>query len=160
MFLNTLRTASVPSDPLRIVKSTPIRREDEPVGIERGNRLRPVLRIIFVAAGVTLQIPPPHGPGIRSRELLQLRSITFHSVTKIVELIVIKMHLSREFGSNAVSLGHRPIFTPFALARARPSPVRARINSRSNSASSPNISRGMRWMQEEKGRCLTEAMRG
>jgi hypothetical protein len=30
-----------------------------------------------------------------------LRSITFHNVTKIVELIVIKMHLSREFGSNA-----------------------------------------------------------
>jgi hypothetical protein len=33
-----------------------------------------------------------------------------------------------------VSFGLRPILTPFALARSRPSPVRARINSRSNSA--------------------------
>ncbi len=32
----------------------------------------------------------------------------------------------------------RPILTPFATARARPSPVRARINSRSNSASPPS----------------------
>ncbi len=30
-----------------------------------------------------------------------LQFITFHSVTKVVELIVIKMHLSGEFGSNA-----------------------------------------------------------
>src|ERR1700719_961776 len=37
-----------------------------------------------------------------------------------------------------VSFGGRPIFTPFALARSRPSPVRARINSRSNSASPPS----------------------
>jgi hypothetical protein len=36
------------------------------------------------------------------------------------------------------SLGGRPIWTPRALARARPSPVRARINSRSNSASPPS----------------------
>ena len=35
-------------------------------------------------------------------------------------------------------LGRRPIFTPRALARSRPSPVRARINSRSNSASPPS----------------------
>jgi hypothetical protein len=35
----------------------------------------------------------------------------------------------------SVSFGLRPIFTPFALARSRPSPVRALINSRSNSAS-------------------------
>ena len=39
-------------------------------------------------------LPPP-------TQFNPLRSITFHKVTKIVELIVIKMHLSREFGSNA-----------------------------------------------------------
>jgi len=37
----------------------------------------------------------------------------------------------------AVIFGGRPIFTPRALARLRPSPVRARISSRSNSASKP-----------------------
>ena len=36
-----------------------------------------------------------------------------------------------------VSVGGRPIWTPRALARVRPSPVRARINSRSNSARPP-----------------------
>jgi len=36
-----------------------------------------------------------------------------------------------------VSLNFGPIFTPRALARSLPSPVRARINSRSNSASPP-----------------------
>ena len=36
-----------------------------------------------------------------------------------------------------VSFGLRPSFTPLATARARPSPVLARINSRSNSASPP-----------------------
>jgi hypothetical protein len=39
----------------------------------------------------------------------------------------------------AVSFGLRPIFTPRALARSRPSPVRARISSRSNSARPPRI---------------------
>ena len=37
-----------------------------------------------------------------------------------------------------VSFGLRPIFTPRAFARSRPSPVRARIRSRSNSASPPS----------------------
>ena len=36
-----------------------------------------------------------------------------------------------------VRVGLRPSRTPFATARLRPSPVRARINSRSNSASPP-----------------------
>ena len=38
----------------------------------------------------------------------------------------------------AVSIGGRPMWTPRALARSRPSPVRARISSRSNSASPPS----------------------
>ena len=38
----------------------------------------------------------------------------------------------------AVSFGGRPMWTPRALARSRPSPVRARISSRSNSASPPS----------------------
>jgi hypothetical protein len=37
-----------------------------------------------------------------------------------------------------VSLGGRPMYTPRAFARTRPSPVRARINSRSNSAKPPS----------------------
>jgi hypothetical protein len=36
------------------------------------------------------------------------------------------------------SFGLRPIFTPRALARSRPSPVRTRMRSRSNSASPPS----------------------
>ena len=40
--------------------------------------------------------PPP-----QPAQLNPLRSLTFHSVPEIVELIVIKTHLSREFGSNA-----------------------------------------------------------
>ena len=44
----------------------------------------------------------------------------------------------RPRGSGAgSSFGFRPIFTPRATARARPSPVRARISSRSNSARPP-----------------------
>jgi len=34
-------------------------------------------------------------------QLNPLQFTTFRSMTKVVELIVIKMHLSREFGSNA-----------------------------------------------------------
>ena len=37
-----------------------------------------------------------------------------------------------------MSVGLRPSQTPFATARARPSPVRAQINSRSNSARPPS----------------------
>ena len=39
--------------------------------------------------------------GALRRYLNLLRSIRFHNVPEIVELIVIKTHLSREFGSNA-----------------------------------------------------------
>ena len=36
------------------------------------------------------------------------------------------------------NFGDRPIYAPWALGHARPSPVRARINSRSNSANLPS----------------------
>jgi hypothetical protein len=43
----------------------------------------------------------------------------------------------------AVIFGLRPIFTPRALARSRPSPVRARISSRSNSAEKAHLSQAV-----------------
>ena len=39
--------------------------------------------------------------GALRRYLNLLRSIRFHSVPELVEWVVIKTHLSREFGSNA-----------------------------------------------------------
>ena len=65
------------------------------------------------------------------------------SATQVKRLIAETVRIQAK-RKKFIDLGGRPIFTPRALARSRPSLVRARMRSRSNSARPPstvNISR-------------------
>ena len=93
-------------------------------------------------------VEPAHVAGrIDAGEMHRVHDLSFESVHPLrLWLRPITARIScplsrRRIASHCrygLSLGLRPIFMPFTLARARPSPVRVQIKSRSNLASAPS----------------------